>query len=224
MNGVKQYTTCQRTSYHNTNNHNRYLPTVWTVWVTGYTHFKLASIKILENFLLTIVFSLKSFKIFQLKKRGGDNHVENGQKNCWFTLKQVFEASWKDYIENPFLTKCLFCPVSEASWKQLWCQYYRMDAPHRRWLNAERKNSTLIAQECYELLWTNPENNTPRNNSCTATYFPSQKHPSKTNGTLLEKQGRTHKWRSSIDPFTWSCQCWPIWKNLPKTALHGHRM
>ena len=30
-------------------------------------------------------------------------------------------------------------------------------------------------QECYELFWTNPRSNTPWNNSCTATYLPSQK-------------------------------------------------
>ena len=30
----------------------------------------------------------------------------------------------------------------------------------------------------------------------------------KTCRTLLEKQGRTHKCRSSMDPYTWTCQCW----------------
>ena len=36
-------------------------------------------------------------------------------------------------------------------------------------------------------------------------------HPSNTNktwATLMEKQGRTHKWCSSMDPFTWSCLSW----------------
>ena len=51
-------------------------------------------------------------------------------------------------------------------------------------------------REFCELFWTNPGNNNPRNNSCSASYLPSQK-PSKMNkkyGTLLEKQGRTYKW------------------------------
>ena len=41
-------------------------------------------------------------------------------------------------------------------------------------------------------------------NSCTTTELPSKKYQSKTkktHRTLLEKQGRTHKWRSSMDPF-----------------------
>ena len=47
-------------------------------------------------------------------------------------------------------------------------------------------------------------------------------HPNKTNKacrTLLKKQGLTHKWPSSVDPCTWTCQCWPTKKNLPTTAL-----
>ena len=50
-------------------------------------------------------------------------------------------------------------------------------------------------------------------------------HPNKmkkTCGTPLEKQGRTHKWRPSMDPYIWTCQCWPTSKNL--STLCGHRM
>ena len=53
-------------------------------------------------------------------------------------------------------------------------------------------------QECYELYWTNYGSNIPRNSSCTATSLPSLKSINKTN----KKQGRTHKWRSPIDPYT----------------------
>ena len=52
-------------------------------------------------------------------------------------------------------------------------------------------------------------------------------HPNKTNktcGALLEKQGRTPKWRSPMDAFIWRCQCWPTNKNLPSTPLYEHRM
>ena len=41
---------------------------------------------------------------------------------------------------------------------------------------------------------------------------------------LQGKLGRTHKWRSPMDPFTWTRQCWPTNKNLPTTALYGPRM
>ena len=45
---------------------------------------------------------------------------------------------------------------------------------------------------------TNPGSNNPQNNSCSATYFPSQKL-SQTCGAVLGKQGRTPKWHSLID-------------------------
>ena len=32
-----------------------------------------------------------------------------------------------------------------------------------------------IAQECYELYWTNPGGNIPQNSSCMVAYLPSQK-------------------------------------------------
>ena len=47
-------------------------------------------------------------------------------------------------------------------------------------------------------------------------------HPSRTNKTcrtLLEKQGRTYKWRSSMNPYTWTTT-----KKLFTSALCGKRM
>ena len=52
-------------------------------------------------------------------------------------------------------------------------------------------------------------------------------HPSMTNktcGTLLEKQGQTHKWRFPMDPYTWTCQCWLTNKSLFTSALCRHWM
>ena len=54
-----------------------------------------------------------------------------------------------------------------------------------------------------------------------------KKHPTKTyktSGTLLEKPGRSHKWRSSMEPYIGTCQCWPISNNLFTLTLCGHRM
>ena len=42
--------------------------------------------------------------------------------------------------------------------------------------------------------------------------------------TMLVKQGETHKWRSSMDPYAWTCQCWPISKDLFTIKLYEHRM
>ena len=49
---------------------------------------------------------------------------------------------------------------------------------HGRWPSIWRKSFTAIAQECYELYWTNPGGNTPQNSSDTATNNPFRK-PSK---------------------------------------------
>ena len=54
------------------------------------------------------------------------------------------------------------------------------------------------AQELYDLFWTNPGRNTPRNNNCTATYLPSLK-PSRCpwcNGYRRRKWTRRHEFKS----------------------------
>ena len=50
-----------------------------------------------------------------------------------------------------------------------------MDTPHARLQIAQRKSYMETIQQCYELFWTNPENNTLRSNNWTATYHLSQK-------------------------------------------------
>ena len=66
-----------------------------------------------------------------------------------------------------------------------------------------------ITQECYELFGTNPGSKTPRNSSCMATDSSFKKTTTKKPcKTLLENEGR-----SSVDPYTWTCQYWPTSKN-----------
>ena len=59
--------------------------------------------------------------------------------------------------------------------------------------NVSRESITGTAQECNELYWTNLGSNTPRNNSCTATYLislkPSKKDERETQ-KLLENLGQ----------------------------------
>ena len=66
------------------------------------------------------------------------------------------------------------------------------------------KKSLGIAQECYEVIWTNPRSNTLRNNSCKVTYPTISK-------TIEVRQTRHAGPR---DPNTWTCQCWPTRKNF----------
>ena len=62
------------------------------------------------------------------------------------------------------------------------------------------KNATSFMSKSWKQHPTPPK----KQNRCTPVYFPSQK-PSRmannTCGTQLEKQGQTHMWRSSIDPW-----------------------
>ena len=53
---------------------------------------------------------------------------------------------------------------------------------------------------------------------------PISSKANKTCGTLLVKQGQSHMWCSSMDPYTWTYQCWLTNKNLTISALCGHRM
>ena len=46
----------------------------------------------------------------------------------------------------------------------------------------------------------------------------------KTRRTPLEKQRQTHKWRSSMNPNTWTCKGLPTCKNLFTSALCRHWM
>ena len=62
---------------------------------------------------------------------------------------------------------------------------------------------------CCEQSWTRPGGNTPQSTNYTATCLPSRKlskldEPNMQ--TLLEKQGRAHKWRTLMDPHIWAEQ------------------
>ena len=87
--------------------------------------------------------------------------------------------------------------------KQRSCPFSYMDTQYGRWLSVERKGLKAIAQECYELYWTNPGSSLPQNSSCTATYHPFSK-------TIQIRRTRYvgHCWRSKdelmSDIFPWT--------------------
>ena len=54
-----------------------------------------------------------------------------------------------------------------------------------------------------------------------------ENYTSKTNqtrGTLLEKQGRAHKWCTPMDPHIWPCKSRTTSSNLHTATMWGHRM
>ena len=44
------------------------------------------------------------------------------------------------------------------------------------------------------------------------------------NRTLLEKQGRTHKWCILVDPHTWPCKSWTTSTNIHSATMWGYGM
>ena len=83
----------------------------------------------------------------------------------------------------------------------------------------------MDAKECCEQHWTNPDGNTPRSTSCTATYFPPRKL-SKFDEPDMQgtagKQGQAYKWCSNMDPLTWPSKSRATCSNLHSTALWGY--
>ena len=72
-------------------------------------------------------------------------------------------------------------------------------------LNVWRKSLMAITQERCELYCTSPGGNAQQSSSCMATYHPSRtlsKLDEPDMQDLLEKQGRTHKWCTPVDPFS----------------------
>ena len=69
--------------------------------------------------------------------------------------------------------------------------------------------------------WTSPGGNTPQDTNCTATCLLSRK---KTCRTLLEKQGRTHKWCTLVDPHTWPCKSRMTSTNIHSATMWGYGM
>ena len=59
---------------------------------------------------------------------------------------------------------------------------------HQNTTSKEKKSSTAITQECRELYWISPGDNTQQNSSCTATYQPSRK--------LFKLDEPRHCWKS----------------------------
>ena len=89
-----------------------------------------------------------------------------------------------------------------------------------------RKGQTGTTQECSELSWTNPGGKKTTKQQLYGHLTPITKNHSskmnKTSRTQLEKQRQTHKWRSSISPYTWTFQCRLTSKNLFTSALCRH--
>ena len=83
---------------------------------------------------------------------------------------------------------------------------------------------SIVLVYVWEQYWTSPGDNTPRDTNCTATCLPSRKlykldEPE--SRTLLEKQGRAHKWCTPMDPHIWLSKSRTTSSNLHTAAMWG---
>ena len=99
-----------------------------------------------------------------------ENDINTRLVNVWTVI------GWLLVIWNSDLSDKIKC---NYSWQGL-CPYYDTDALYGRWQSLLSKRLAAMAQECYELYWTNPGSNTPENSSYIATYLLSLK-PSELN-------------------------------------------
>ena len=94
----------------------------------------------------------------------------------------------------------------------IWMHYIDTNKTHREKAKCELcleqiLEATLHKKAAVRPLTTHPSNHSSKTN--------------KTYGTLLEKQGRIHKRRSSMNSYTWMCQCWPTSKNLHQLCAYS---
>ena len=94
-----------------------------------------------------------------------ENDINTPLGKAWFAIDRL-SVIWKSNLSDK---------IKYNISKQQLCLIYYIDAPHGRWLFTRRKSLTAIAQEFYELCWTNPGSNIPQNSSCAATFLPSLK-------------------------------------------------
>ena len=102
----------------------------------------------------------------------------------------------------------------------LWMHHMNADKMHREKTSWElHNNATSYFEQILEA--------TPHETTVVRPLTSHLKnHSSKINKicrALLEKQDWIHKWCFSMDPYTWTCQCWLTSTNIFTSALWGHR-
>ena len=143
--------------------------------------------------------------------------IDSRLTKAWTAIDKL-SVIWKSDLTDKM--KRRFLPSSGRVDTTIWMHY--TDA---NWTDGE-KARRQPTQECCEQFWTSPGGNTPQSPNCTATYLPLKKL-SKTNQTcrtLLEKQGRAHKWCTPMDPVIWPNKSRTTSSNLHTAALWGYGM
>ena len=118
---------------------------------------------------------------------------------CWSASEHIF-----DFWKNIFRT-CLFHSLSMAG-EETWWQLHK---------NVESNIEQVLATTPHETPTVRP----PASHHENYTGQTSQ-----TRRTLLEKQRRAHKWRTTMDPHIWPSKSRTTSPNLHTAAMWGHRM
>ena len=93
-----------------------------------------------------------------------ENDINMWLANAWTAFDRL-SVIWKSDLSDRI--KHIFSPRSGRD-------HTLIRTPWTLTKRIEKKSLT-IAQECYELYWTNPESKILQNSSCMATHLPSQK-------------------------------------------------
>ena len=134
--------------------------------------------------------------------------------NTWNHLtvcKQIISGSFKNCYRQTFRLQIIYIYIYKAIFPScdcvnstVWMHHMDADKGYREKARRElHKNVTSHIDQILEAIYHETEAVRPP-----TSYFCS--HPSEMNKacrTMLEKQGRTHKWRSPMEPCTRTCQC-----------------
>ena len=134
-----------------------------------------------------------------------------------YRLSVIWKSDLIDKMKLSFFRAAVVSILLYGCWLNVW---------RKSWLNVWRKSLMATTQECCEQYWTSPRGNTPQSSSCTATYLPSRKLSkldNQTCRTLLEMQGRAHKWCTPIDLLTWPRKSRVTSSNIHTADLWGYR-
>ena len=85
-------------------------------------------------------------------------------------------------------------------------------------------NYTRMLRAVLNKSWRQHPNETPTIRTLAPHHENYTCKTNQTRGTLLEKQGRAHKWCTPMDPHIWPCKSRTTSSNLDTATMWGHRM
>ena len=147
-----------------------------------------------------------------------ENDIDTRLTKAWTAIDRLW-IIWKSDLTDEM--KRSFLPGSGCDDTAIWMHY--MDANQTAGEETWRQLHKNVESNIEQVLATTPHE--------TPTVRPPASHHknytgqmSQTRRTLLEKQRRARKWRTTMDPHIWPSKSRTTSPNLHTTAMWGHRM